>query len=59
MRSGRERISFPTCFGAEDHEHRGVNDREIRFKAYSEKVHAALSASGMSASENTGGVKGL
>ena len=31
---------FPTPFGAEDHENRGVNDREIRFRPFKSKVYA-------------------
>ena len=31
---------FPTPFGAEDHENRGVNDREIRFRPFREKLYA-------------------
>ena len=33
---------FPTPFGAEDHENRGVNDRELRFRPYREKKHALV-----------------
>lgn len=31
-------VRFPTPFGAEDYENRGVNDREILFFKYCEKV---------------------
>ena len=35
---------FPTPFGAEDHENRGVNDKEQRFRPHREKKHALVSS---------------
>lgn len=35
------RAVFPTPFGAEDYENRGINDNEQRFPAYKEKVYAS------------------
>ena len=40
----RANTSLPTMLFDQDHENRAVNDREIRFRPYTEKLHKALGA---------------
>ena len=37
----RANTSLPTMLFDQDHENRAVNDREIRFRPYTEKLHKA------------------
>ncbi|MCH5279421.1 MAG: hypothetical protein J1E60_06485 [Christensenellaceae bacterium] len=32
-------VDFPTSLGSDDYEKRGLNDCEIRYKPYNERVH--------------------